>query len=87
MTGDAGTEVKLLVEGTRPARLGRPLTVVGQPIDRLDGLAKVTGAARYAGDVKLPGLLFGAVLRCPHPRARIARIDTSRAETAPGSGQ
>ena len=32
---------------------------VGQPIKRLDGISKVTGRARYAGDIELPGMLFG----------------------------
>jgi len=77
-------ESKLLVKGTPPAPLDRDLTVVGQRLDRLDGLEKVTGQARYSGDLKLPGMLHGKVLRCPHPRARIVRIDTARAEALPG---
>jgi xanthine dehydrogenase molybdenum-binding subunit len=82
--GNENTESKLLVQGARPAPLDRDLTVVGQPIDRLDGLAKVTGQARYAGDLKVPGMLYGIVLRCPHPRAKIVRIDASKAEALAG---
>ena len=52
---------------------------VGQPIKRVDGVAKVTGRARYAGDVELPGMLFGRSLRSPHPSARIVSIDVRRA--------
>lgn len=77
-------EGRLLVKGEPPAPLDRDLTVVGRRIDRLDGLEKVTGRARYSGDMKLPGLLYGRVLRCPHPRARIARLDTGRAAALPG---
>jgi CO/xanthine dehydrogenase Mo-binding subunit len=57
---------------------------VGQPIKRVDGLAKVTGRARYAGDVELPGMLFGRSLRSPHPSARIVSIDVRRAKALPG---
>jgi xanthine dehydrogenase YagR molybdenum-binding subunit len=62
------------------ARLG----VVGRRVPRVEGEAKVTGRARYAYDVRLPGQLYAAVLRSPHPHARIKRIDTSRAERLPG---
>jgi CO/xanthine dehydrogenase Mo-binding subunit len=51
---------------------------------RVDGASKVTGRALYAGDVRLPGMLWGAVLRSPHPHARITRIDASAARQLPG---
>ncbi|HLI20481.1 MAG TPA: molybdopterin cofactor-binding domain-containing protein, partial [Stellaceae bacterium] len=57
---------------------------VGQPIKRIDGIAKVTGRARYAGDFALPGLLFGRALRSPYPSARIVSIDTSKAKALAG---
>jgi xanthine dehydrogenase YagR molybdenum-binding subunit len=60
------------------------LTVVGRPATRVEGVAKVTGQARYAYDVRLPGQLYTWVLRSPHPHARIRHIDTSRAEAMPG---
>jgi CO/xanthine dehydrogenase Mo-binding subunit len=50
---------------------------------RVDGPAKVSGAARYAGDVRLPGLLVGMALRSPLPHARIVRIDPSAARQVP----
>jgi CO/xanthine dehydrogenase Mo-binding subunit len=58
--------------------------IVGQPIGRPDGIEKVSGAARYSGDVTLPGMLWGKTLRSPLPHARILRIDTSRARALPG---
>jgi xanthine dehydrogenase molybdopterin-binding subunit B len=57
---------------------------VGQPIRRVDGIAKVTGRARYAGDIELPGMLVGRCLRSPYPSARITAIDTSKAKALPG---
>ncbi|MBI4318943.1 MAG: molybdopterin-dependent oxidoreductase [Chloroflexi bacterium] len=61
-------------------------SVVGSNPPRVDALEKVTGAARYAGDVdlSLPTLLYGRVLRSPHAHAKIVSIDTSRAEKLPG---
>ncbi|MSP78316.1 MAG: xanthine dehydrogenase family protein molybdopterin-binding subunit [Dehalococcoidia bacterium] len=58
--------------------------VIGTRPIRPDGLDKVTGRARYAADIQLPGLLHGKVLRSPHTHARIKSIDTSAAEKLPG---
>ena len=51
---------------------------------RHDGWEKVTGRARYAADVHLPGMLSGKILRSPHAHARIKSIDCSRALQLPG---
>ena len=58
--------------------------VIGTRPVRPDGVDKVTGRAEYGADVKMEGLLYGAVLRSPHAHARIKRIDTSKAEALPG---
>ncbi len=47
-------------------------------------MAKVTGAARYADDFTLPGMIFGATVRSPHPKARIESIDTTVVTAAGG---
>jgi xanthine dehydrogenase YagR molybdenum-binding subunit len=60
------------------------LNVIGKPTPRLDGRAKVTGAAKYTADVKLPGMLYARMVTSPHPHARVKSIDTSAAERAPG---
>jgi carbon-monoxide dehydrogenase large subunit len=57
---------------------------IGKPVGRVEGEAKVTGAARYAADINLPGMLWGKCLRSPLPHARIVRIDTARAAALPG---
>lgn len=51
---------------------------------RVDGPAKVSGTAQFAGDVRLPGLLLGMALRSPFAHARIARIDVTAARQVPG---
>jgi len=57
---------------------------VGERVPRLDAAAKATGRAVYSSDLGFPGMLHGAVVRSPHPHARILAIDTSRAAAAPG---
>ena len=57
---------------------------MGKSIVRLDGYDKATGAARFAGDMLLHRMLHGKVLRSPYAHARIASIDTSKAEKLEG---
>lgn len=60
------------------------LATVGQPVPRVDALDKVTGRANYVRDIKLPGMLYGKVVRSPYAHARILSIDTTKAERLPG---
>jgi xanthine dehydrogenase molybdenum-binding subunit len=78
------TRNKLPVKGTPPPLLDREFAVVGKPLNRRGSIEKVTGRAKYSGDIKLPGMLYGTILRCPHVRARILKLDTSKAEQLPG---
>ena len=57
---------------------------VGKSIPRKEDPKLLTGRAQYVGDVSVAGMLHGAVLRSPHPNARIRSIDTSKAEALPG---
>ena len=52
-------------------------TIVGKPTPRKDSLAKVTGKARYAGDIRIPGMLHAKILRPPVHGARLQSVDTS----------
>lgn len=58
--------------------------VVGRSIPRVDGAEKVTGQARFTGDLKIPGLLHVRLVLSPYANARIVSIDTSEAEKVPG---
>jgi len=58
--------------------------MIGKDVPRNDARAKATGTAAYTDDLKLPGMLHGRILRSPLAHARIAHIDTSRAEALTG---
>ena len=58
--------------------------VIGKRLPRVDAVPMATGSAQYTGDVALPGMLRGKILRSPYPHAKILNIDTSRAERLPG---
>lgn len=72
------------IEATaRERRSGVAATPPPGPV-HVDGVAKVTGQARFVGDIRLPGMLYARVLRSPLPHARIVRLDTSPALQVPG---
>src|SRR5512136_2705428 len=56
------------------------LSSVGKRIPKRDAVDKVTGRAAYIQDLKVPGMLYGKILRSKYPHARIVRIDTSKAK-------
>lgn len=62
----------------------RAYKVIGQPLPKVDAYGKVTGRALYADDIMLPRMLHAALLRSPHPHARILSIDTRKAQDLPG---
>jgi CO/xanthine dehydrogenase Mo-binding subunit len=57
---------------------------IGQSISRVDARAKVTGEAKYPGDLAMEGMLHAKILFAGRPHARVLQIDTSEAEAAPG---
>src|SRR5919205_607448 len=61
-----------------------PLTTVGRGTGRKDGPQRVQGRARYTADLQLPGMLHAAVLRSPHARARVKKINLDGGRQAAG---
>jgi len=58
--------------------------VVGTRRPRVDGYERVSGTAVYPSDVVLPGMLYGAILRCPHAHAQVRSVDATAARGMPG---
>jgi xanthine dehydrogenase YagR molybdenum-binding subunit len=59
-------------------------TAIGQPLDRVDGRAKVTGAAPYSAEVPLPNMAYAVLVGATVPSGRISEIRTTDAERADG---
>jgi CO/xanthine dehydrogenase Mo-binding subunit len=57
---------------------------IGRSVPRRDAGEKLRGKAQFAGDIVVPRMLHGKVLRSPLPHARVTSIDVSAAETLPG---
>ncbi len=59
-------------------------TIIGKPVLRSDSLEKVTGKAKFAGDIRLPDMLHARILRPPAHDAKLKNVDTSPAEKIDG---
>lgn len=59
-------------------------TLLNHRVTRVDGPLKVSGAAQYTYDIRLPSMLYGRVVRCPYAHAKIKRFDSSAASRMPG---
>jgi isoquinoline 1-oxidoreductase len=79
-----GQAITRTVDEKAVLRSLKDFTVMGRSPRRLDGVDKVTGAGKYAGDIRLPGLLYARILRPPAHGATLAAVDTSEAAGMPG---
>jgi isoquinoline 1-oxidoreductase beta subunit len=61
----------------------RDFRLIGTRVPRVDGPAIVSGKATYGLDVRVPGMLFAAVARCPVAGGKVARFDAARAKAVP----
>ena len=58
--------------------------IIGKLVPRVDAYERVSGSALYPADISLPNMLFGAILRCPHPHARVKKVSIEKARRLPG---
>ena len=59
--------------------------ISGKPTMRMDAKQKVTGEAKYTGDIRLPQMLYAKILRPPSHDATLVSVDTSKAENVEGA--
>ena len=63
---------------------GTAFNAIGHPVRRKEDQRLLTGKGRFSDDFALDGQAYAAMVRSPHPHARILRIDTAAAKTMPG---
>ncbi|HUF77373.1 MAG TPA: molybdopterin cofactor-binding domain-containing protein [Thermoanaerobaculia bacterium] len=80
-----GKAISRLVDEEAVLRSVADFQVMGRSPERMDSPAKVTGAAEYAADVRLPGMLYASVLRPPSHGATLGAVDPSPAAAVPGA--
>ncbi len=79
-----GQQITHTVSEKAVQRAVAEFAVMGRSPERLDGHEKVTGAAKFAGDIRLPGMLYARILRPPAHGATMTRVDTAAAQAMPG---
>ena len=79
-----GQKITRRLDGKVATKSVSEFKVMGTSAKRTDALAKVTGKAQYAGDTRLPGMLYARILRPPAHGAALKSVDTSAAEKIPG---
>ena len=79
-----GKQISRLVDEKAVLRSAKDYKIVGKPTKRLDRFEKVSGKAKYAGDIKHPGMLYARLVRPPMHGAKMKSADTSKAKTMNG---
>jgi len=79
-----GARIARTIDGQAVLRSASQFQVMGHSPTRLDGLEKVTGAAKYAADTRIPGMLYARILRPPAHGAKLLHLDSFAAEHLPG---
>jgi isoquinoline 1-oxidoreductase len=79
-----GQKIVRHLDGTPVLKNYTQISVVGKPFFREDSVLKVTGQAKYSGDIHFPGMLHARILRPPSHGARLISADISEAEKTTG---
>ena len=79
-----GRKIARHISGKPALKKASDFKIVGRPLLHRDGLDKVTGKAHYAGDIRMPGMLYAKVLRPPAHGARLKSVDMAPAREIPG---
>ena len=58
--------------------------IIGKRQPKVDAWERVSGKAKYASDIYLPGMLYARILRSPYPHAKVVKIDVEKAKALPG---
>lgn len=82
LAADAADE--RLPSGDLPLRAGEEKRLTGESLPRLDAPAKVDGSANFAGDIRLPGMVFAAIRQGPIGDSRLVRVDRAAADRVRG---
>src|SRR5690349_5334517 len=71
-------------KGAKAKAPAKPKPYIGRAMKRVEDPRLIKGIATYVDDIKLPGMLFAAILRSPHAHATIKGIDVDAARALPG---
>ncbi len=79
-----GKTIERHASGKVPLKTADQFKIMGKPVLHRDAFAKVTGQAKFAGDIQLPGMLYARILRPPSHDAKRISVDLSEAKKIEG---
>ncbi len=79
-----GKRVERKVTGKVPLKKPSEFKIIGKSVNRRDGKEKVTGAAKYTADLKIPGMMYAKILRPPAHGAKLLDVDLTEANKVDG---
>ncbi len=79
-----GKRIERRLEQEPKVKTVSELNVIGKPLNRIDAVEKVTGKAKYTGDIRVPGMVCAKVLRPPAHGAKLKSLDTSAVDETEG---
>ncbi|NIM90631.1 MAG: molybdopterin-dependent oxidoreductase [Candidatus Aminicenantes bacterium] len=80
-----GKKIARRLKGEAVLEKPSDFTIVGKPVLHRDAMEKVTGKAKFAGDLREPGMLYARILRPPAHGAKLTSVDTSGAKKVKGT--
>lgn len=79
-----GNIIEKHLKDVPPLKPSSEYETMGKPFPRRDGIEKVTGAAKFSGDIRPPGMLYAKILRPPAHGAKLIKVDTDPAKIIDG---
>jgi len=79
-----GKKIERRLEGEPELKTVEEFNLIGKPINRTDAEEKVTGRAKYTGDIRIPGMVYAKILRPPSHGAKIKSFDSSAVDKMDG---
>jgi len=79
-----GKRIERRLEQKPQVKTVSELKIIGKPHNRIDAVEKVTGKAKYTGDIRVAGMVYAKVLRPPAHGAKLKRLDTSAVDKNEG---
>lgn len=81
---ETASKLPELKAGAIPLKQPKDFRLIGKPIPRVDVPSKVNGSAGFGIDVRVPGMLFAVIARCPYFGGRLTSFDATSAKAVPG---
>jgi isoquinoline 1-oxidoreductase subunit beta len=81
---ETASKLPVAKSGAIPLKQPKDFRLIGKPLPRVDVPGKVNGSAQFGIDVRVPGMLFAVIARCPYFGGKLITFDANAAKAVPG---